>query len=116
MVSSELPRYRAELVRLIHGDVNPQGPGFKEERIPSAIDGEYAGRVQEYHRGSAVVVPDAPALHGLASFTVAAWIWPTTPAGGAQSIVSKWSEPQRAGWALAIDEGGDRKSTRLNSS
>ena len=30
MVSSEVPRYRADIVRLIHGDANPKGPGIKE--------------------------------------------------------------------------------------
>jgi N,N-dimethylformamidase len=107
MVSAEVPRYRAELVRLIHGDENPAGPGYTEEPIPSPIDGEYPGRVQRYPMGSAVVVPDAPPLRGLASVTLAAWIWPTTPAKGPQGIVNKWSEPERAGWALVIDEGGE---------
>src|SRR6267378_6258908 len=35
MVSSELPGYRADIVRLIHGDTNPKGPGFKEELVES---------------------------------------------------------------------------------
>ena len=30
MVSSQAPRYRADIVRLIHGDANPKGPGIKE--------------------------------------------------------------------------------------
>ena len=33
MVSSELPSYRAEIVRLIHGDPNPDGPGIKEGHL-----------------------------------------------------------------------------------
>ena len=33
MVSSQLPRYEAAIVRLIHGDPNPRGPGIKEEII-----------------------------------------------------------------------------------
>ena len=33
MVSSEVPQYRADIVRLIHGDTNPKGPGFKEEVV-----------------------------------------------------------------------------------
>jgi hypothetical protein len=37
MVSSELPRYRADIVRLIHGDTNPKGPGFKEELIEAPV-------------------------------------------------------------------------------
>ena len=44
MVSSKRPRYEARLVRLIHGDEHPDGPGFKEQELPSVLDGEYAGR------------------------------------------------------------------------
>src|SRR5687767_7399699 len=28
MVTSEVPRYRADIVRLVHGDANPKGPGI----------------------------------------------------------------------------------------
>ena len=44
MVSSQLPRYQAEIVRLIHGDPNPRGPGMKEEVIEAPVNREYAGR------------------------------------------------------------------------
>ena len=41
MVSSERPRYRADIVRLIHGDANPKGPGHQRDRSsrrrPTAI-------------------------------------------------------------------------------
>ena len=43
MVSCERPRYDVRLVQLIHGDTNPEGPGFKQRLVPSAIDG--SGRV-----------------------------------------------------------------------
>ena len=51
MVSCELPQYRADIVRLIHGDPNPRGPGVKEELIATAVSGEYAGRRQALHKG-----------------------------------------------------------------
>ena len=35
-VSSKQPKYKAELVRVIHGDPNPKGPGFKTESVPTA--------------------------------------------------------------------------------
>ncbi len=52
MVSAEVPSYEAVIVRLIHGDTNPAGPGFKEERVPGAIEGSYLGRTQTYPSGS----------------------------------------------------------------
>jgi N,N-dimethylformamidase len=39
-VSSQLDRpYRADLVRIIHADANPAGPGIKLEDVPAAFTG-----------------------------------------------------------------------------
>src|SRR5205823_13919649 len=70
MVSCEEPGYRAEIVRLIHGDLNPAGPGFKEQPVATAAGGEYAGRVQTLPRGSHVLVADSLALRPGGSFTL----------------------------------------------
>jgi N,N-dimethylformamidase len=106
-VSCELPRYRADIVRLIHGDPNPRGPGVKEELMPSAVSGEYTGRQQALHKGSYVVIPDHPRLRLRASFTLQAWIFPTTPQKGAQGLLTKWSATEGKGYGLFIDEGGE---------
>src|SRR5690242_6066149 len=82
-VSTLAGRYRASLVRAIHGDVNPAGTGFKEERLESAFEGEYAGRRQSYPSGSYVEVADADRL-AIESFTLQAWILPTLAGPGAQ--------------------------------
>jgi N,N-dimethylformamidase len=105
MVSCELPTYRADIVRLIHGDPNPRGPGFKEELVASAVSGEYPGRFQEIYTGSYVRVTDNPALRLRGSFTIQAWILPTTPQKGPQGIVTKWCDNQ--GYGLFIDSQGE---------
>ncbi len=102
-VSTVADRYRASLVRLIHGDVNPAGPGFKEERLESEIDGEYPGRHQRYPSGSYVVVPDDGRL-ALDTFTLQAWILPTAAGPTAQGILTRWSEA--GGYGLFLDERG----------
>ena len=33
MVSTDAPTYRAEVVRLLHGDPNPEGPGVLEQAM-----------------------------------------------------------------------------------
>jgi hypothetical protein len=72
--------YRNDIVRLIQGDTNPAGPGFKEELISSSANGEYAARHQPIHAGSHVVVADSRNNLGLTdAFTLHAFIWPTTP-------------------------------------
>ena len=97
--------YDAEIVRLVCGDDNPEGPGVKEITFKTAIDGHYPGRKQKIHAGSYVEVPDAAALRGARSFTIQAFVWPTTPAKGNQGIVAKWS-PAAGGFALIIDDQG----------
>lgn len=106
MVSCQQPRYQADIVRLIHGDENPKGPGFKEELIETSVNGEYPGRVQLLHKGSYVSVPNSPLLDQGGSFTLQTWIYPTTPNKGAQGLLTKWSAAEGVGYGLVIDEDG----------
>ena len=113
MVSSQLPRYQAEIVHLIHGDPNPRGPGMKEEVIEATVNREYAGRNQELVVGSYVTVPDASPLQLDGSFTITAWIAATRPGQvgwanerAAQGIVTKWSEADGRGYGLFLDADG----------
>ena len=98
--------YKAEIVRLICGDLNPEGPGYKEEAVETAVSGRYEGRAQAIHAGSCVVVDDAPALRGVASVSLSAMVWPTMPGAGAQTLIAKFSEPDASGFALVLDEAG----------
>lgn len=112
MVSSRSPRYRADLVRLIHGDANPNGPGFKEEVIATPANGEYPGKHQSLPLGSYVSVPDATPLRLTGSFTITAWIAPTQHTGetsmatpAVQGLVAKWSPKDQSGYGLFLDQG-----------
>ncbi|WP_234820633.1 LamG domain-containing protein [Mycolicibacterium goodii] len=102
--------YHAELVKLIHGDTHPGGPGFKEKVIESPINGTYPGRPQRIHAGSYAMVADRRPLR-VDSFTMQCWIWPTMPtkvdgywAPGEQMIMGKWA--QRRGYGLFLDLDG----------
>ena len=118
MVSSEAPSYRAEIVRLIHGDPNPAGPGIKEEVLSTTVSGEYRGFRQELPLGSYVTIPDAAPLRRTGSFSITAWIAPTTirpqpgeeselfPRVGAQGIVTKLSEQDGRGYGLFVADDG----------
>ncbi len=107
MVSCELSTYRADIVRLIHGDSNPRGPGFKEELMQTSANSDYPGRKQVIPSGSYVSVPDSPQLRPAGSFTLQAWIYPTTPQKRVQGILTKWSASEGVGYGLFIDEGGN---------
>lgn len=99
--------YTADIVRLRCGDTNPKGPGFKEEVIDVYVGGQHQGRKQNIHIGSCVFVPWALALAPIASFSVTAIIWPTTPGNDRiQAIISCWSEVDHTGFTLGLDESG----------
>lgn len=99
MVSCDHPEYESRLVRLIHGDTNPAGPGFKQVEIDSAMDGRRSGKHEDIHSGSYVEIPlSEDAVPGSLSFTVFAY--PTLPGRGAQTIAA------RDNWWLGLDEMG----------
>ena len=106
MVSCRMPTYTADIVRLIHGDTNPRGPGFKEELVETAVSGEYPGRTQQLYIGSYATVPDHPLLQQSSSFTLQCWIYPTTPQKGPQGILTKWSASDGTGYGLFVDHDG----------
>jgi N,N-dimethylformamidase len=108
MVSCEgASTYRTDIVRLINGDTNPAGPGFKEELIATNASGEFPARHQPVHAGSHVVVVDSGNQLGLTdAFTLHALVWPTTPGKGTQAILTRWADNRQIGYGLVLDEQG----------
>ena len=105
MVSCEagVDRYRADIVRLISGDRQPDGPGYRDEVLPTSVSGEYAGRTQETYCGSYAVVPDGPAFDDLNDLTLQATIFPTLPGLRRACIISKMDVDAGRGFALWTD-------------
>ena len=97
--------YEVQLVRLIHGDTNPEGPGYKEAEIDASCNGNYQGKNQRIHGGSYIVIPQHDNLN-LESFTMQAYIFPTTPDKGRQGIFTKFNEEDKKGYGLFVDENG----------
>ncbi|MEJ1978530.1 MAG: N,N-dimethylformamidase beta subunit family domain-containing protein [Acetobacteraceae bacterium] len=70
-VSSQLGTpYAADLVRIIHADPNPAGPGMKLVEVPSGFAGSYPSRVQTVTLGSYGVVDAAFALPADSAITL----------------------------------------------
>lgn len=107
MVSTNLPDYEATIVRLLHGDPSPSGPGFLEQALESTVNGRYEGRFQPIHPGSYVLVATGQHLQALESLTVQTWIFPTTPnLGRYQGIITAMAQDGAKGFALGLDESG----------
>ncbi|MBD3924254.1 SRPBCC family protein [Nocardioides cavernae] len=103
--------YSADLVRLIHGDVAPEGPGFKIEEVSSVEPLELRGRRQVTDAGSYVVADRAgEVLDG--PVTLSARVWLTAPGGRRQVVLGSMHGAASAdgaltGVELAIEVDGD---------
>jgi N,N-dimethylformamidase len=98
-------QFRAQILRLLCGDDSLEGPGFKARAVDAPVNGSYPGRRQPIRAGSCVIVPPAPALDRIESFTLSANIWPTTPGAGEQLLMGRHRGD--AGYALVIGPAGD---------
>ncbi|RUX22295.1 hypothetical protein EOA13_36220 [Mesorhizobium sp. M7A.F.Ca.US.011.01.1.1] len=101
-VSSDVGDYEATLVRLINGDPNPSGPGFKEEEVRDL--GRFKGRRQETRPGNMIRADLRRPMSFEGGFTFHAFVKPTRPRDGYQVIASQ-GQPGKAGWELSIRQG-----------
>src|SRR5437868_13459596 len=80
--------YDADLVRIIHGDANPDGPGLKIKEIEPGFAGRYPSRFQPVHSGSCGVVT-MPAPIGLPDpCTIVVRVQPWLLDGRPQTVLS----------------------------
>src|SRR5215471_4780520 len=98
--------YQAEIVRLKQPEAGPLGTPFAQEPVDAQCNGRYSGRYQPIPIGSFAVVSPHPAIPVCGSFTIAAYIYPTTPFKGRQAIVGTWSEALQTGYGLEIGADG----------
>lgn len=108
MVSAEgTAEVSAEIVRLVHGDYNPEGPGFIEETVATDVPSTLSVRRQYTQNGSFAKVDDPGLLLAPAdAFTVYAFIWPSSPGGERQTVLGRWSVNESQGYALGINPEG----------
>ena len=106
-ISTDSPDYKAEIVRLIHGDQNPLGPGFKEKVIESSISKKYPGQKQFAYCGSYVMVQSHEVLEKLNQLTIQTWVFPTQIRGKTpQGLLSKWWSTKNDGYRLFLNNKG----------
>ena len=107
MVSCEgAADYRAEIVRLINPEAEPEATPFRFEPVATPATRSYRSRVQRLQPGSYAIVEPHPALDRLESWSLRVFVWPTTPGRGRQALLGAWSEPEQRGFGLFLDERG----------
>lgn len=106
MVSCDQPSYRSQLVRVIHGDTNPAGPGFRQEVVASSIDSLRPGKHEDIRAGSYAHF-DIPAGALTSAFSFAVFVQPWNPGDGDQVIAGQGNpHTGESGWALALNAQG----------
>ncbi len=95
--------YTATLVRLLHGDRNPRGPGHQEIPLDCPLNGAHRGEAQPIHKGSHGVVE----LRSLAftDFRLECAIWPTTSRKRHQGILALTDGDGASLFSLALIDG-----------
>jgi len=107
--------FDARLVRVIHGDCNPEGPGLKFRHIKSEADGRYKGKPQRIDAGSYMSVEGFPAL-AAGAFTFFAMIWPTVPKRAGQTLIAQWDAKTESGFRIELTDGGQLAVTLADAS
>ncbi len=79
------------LARLIHGDPNSDGPGYREERVSWGQQDRIEVSDQATDYGSFIEIPNSDALNPVGAFTVALWFLPTLGGGGWRALTVKWA-------------------------
>jgi len=108
MISAEgTASFRAQLVRLIHGDEHPDGPGYREQAIEAPLNRDWPARKQYVQKGSFLNVADPErVLAPEGAFTLYAYVFPTLPGAGRQVILGRWSVERNLGYGLGINASG----------
>ena len=102
MVSCKSKSYTSTIVKLIHGDDNSKGPGFKEKIINDI--GQFQGRRQSLRLGSHIVIKHNSVFSKMKDFTLHTWIYPTLINSTITNIITK--SDNNVGYKLFIDEKG----------
>jgi N,N-dimethylformamidase len=99
-------RYTAQIVRLKQPEAGPLATPFAPEPVEAPCNGVHGGRRQRIPIGSLCVVPANAALAMAGSFTLLAYVFPTTPKRGRQAIMGTWCEQEEMGYGLEIGHDG----------
>lgn len=99
---------QAQLVRLVHGDAHPDGPGFVEVEHDCPANGAWAVSKQYTQVGSFLTVEDPQGHLRLdESFTLFAFVHPTVPKWGTrQALLGRWDITRNEGYCLGITQDG----------
>ena len=96
-----------QLVKLINGDAHSEHASFREEEIPSSINGTHRARYQPVNPGSCIFVPGHAFESDSPELSIALRCQPYRPGAGKQVLISRHDASAGSGWSLYISEHGN---------
>lgn len=95
---------RASIVKLVHGDPNPKGPGFKQEVIAEIA--RDLPLIRQFTQAGGHVHVGATEWGDEPQLTVHVFVWPTmVHEQEPQVLVSCWDPETSRGWSLELIDG-----------
>ncbi len=98
--------FDARLVRVIHADPNPAGPGLRFEDQSAVFAVRCPSIDKPIHRGSYARVASPPWPAAGADWSIDARVLPTLPAGDTQCVLSQWDAAAECGWRIGVGRSG----------
>ncbi|MGZ4178888.1 MAG: N,N-dimethylformamidase beta subunit family domain-containing protein [Solirubrobacteraceae bacterium] len=97
----------AQLVKLIHGDTQPGGPGFREVEVPSGVDGTHPLVDQPTQHGSYARIPGAGSILAGVTETGVSLFAMVQPGAdtGVQPVFGAWDAATETGLAVVLEPG-----------
>ena len=78
---------------------------MKTSVVETPANGAYPARAQAIEAGSYIQI-DNDVGFNLSSFSLTAYVWPTTPAMARQALLGTWDETVAQGYGMQLDEAG----------
>ncbi len=102
---TNIKSYKASLIKIIQGDTNKKGPGYKEENIKIDLGGPFKARYQTLPIGSYGYVKNKKNFTKLRNIFISTYIFPTLlKKRDKQIIFSKYDNAKKTGIELLIDK------------
>ena len=104
--SATLSAVNTRIVRVRCADPDPLGPGVRTIAMETALSGRRAVEFQPIHPGSYAIIEHHALFAQLTEFSFGCYLFPTRVGAGSQTIASRWTARDAAGWKLELDSEG----------
>ncbi|HTJ92510.1 MAG TPA: N,N-dimethylformamidase beta subunit family domain-containing protein [Pararobbsia sp.] len=105
MVNCEYPTFELDVVRVVQGDTSPAAPRQKLQPVEGSRR-TLPGLAQRIIAGSFGIVDNVPTLSNGQPIGFQAYVFPTTPRKGSQTLISHYDPDTQSGLVLGIDSAG----------